>query len=596
MLPVQAKAYSIYNFALAAADAFIAVIYFVLSTTSLLGPGELLGTSLLTTMISLAHLAYIGLVYPFLKRRSVLGASLIGTVLFSLNLIILLLATGGFSSPYYALWLMLVLAVGIYRPSVPIGFMVVSTIYFIGIAFSHDFHPDFFTGTIISLLATYITGGLGFWLWHTQHTKLREGDPLELATQKLSQEQLKSEILIRAIGDGVVVVDPQLRIQLLNPAGEKISGWSETEAKGLDWNLVMKLSHEDDSPLQEDQDPFQAAFAAQKSVIHTDLILATKAGKKLGLSLIVSPLLDSTGKITGGVGVFRDITEQKANERQRSEFISTASHEMRTPVAAIEGYVALALNPKVAQVDAKAQAYLSKAQASAQHLGRLFQDLLSTTKLEDGKLPNHPEVFDLSSLLKVTLDEFRLKAEKKQLSLGLISNSAAGGGKSIQPLYYVDADPERIREVLSNLIENAIKFTSHGEITVTLSGDAHNVTVGVHDQGMGISSDDLPHLFQKFYRIDNSKTRTIGGTGLGLYLCRTMIELYSGRMWAESKPGEGSHFYFSLPRIATLRAQQIRQQKAATAHPIQRQSLLPNVEAASGTTTPVAGTIPVNVK
>ncbi len=104
-----------------------------------------------------------------------------------------------------------------------------------------------------------------------------------------------------------------------------------------------------------------------------------------------------------------------------------------------------------------------------------------------------------------------------------------------------------------------------GEVTVTVSGDSRNATVGVHDQGLGIATEDLPHLFQKFYRIDSSQTRNIGGTGLGLYLCRTIIELYNGRMWLESKPQEGSHFYFRLPRISTTRALQIRESGEANA-------------------------------
>lgn len=577
MLPVQTKAYKILNYAILAASALIALIYFVLLYSRILGPGEYLGTSATTTAIALINMAYILVIFPFLSKKSELAASLIGCSIFTANLIILLLATGGFSSPFYAAWLLLILAVGIYRPSVPIALLVATSIYFAGVAASSDFKPEFFTQTIISLITTYLAGALGFWLWHTQHTKLRAADKVSQLADELTQEQLKSEILLHSIGDGVIVIDNNSRIKLLNPVGEKITGWKEGEAKAIDYNVVMPLSSEDGKPLA-DEEPFKKSLREKESITRSDVVLQNKEGKKLTLSLVASPIFNENHVVSGGVIVFRDISEAKANERQRDEFISTASHEMRTPVAAIDGYISLALNEKVAQVDDKARKYLVKARDTTHHLGQLFQDLLSTTKLEDGKMPNHPEVFDLSSLAKVAVDELKFKADKKNVSLAIISRHEHGDTRSIQPLYYVNADPERIREVLSNLIDNAIKFSEKGEVTLTMNNDENNVTVGVHDTGIGIASDDLPHLFQKFYRIDNSKTRTIGGTGLGLYLCRTIIELAGGRMWAESKINEGSHFYFSLPRVASSEARVLRAKQHNGAHRIKEKPLVaPNI-------------------
>jgi two-component system phosphate regulon sensor histidine kinase PhoR len=119
------------------------------------------------------------------------------------------------------------------------------------------------------------------------------------------------------------------------------------------------------------------------------------------------------------------------------------------------------------------------------------------------------------------------------------------------PVYAVNGNPQRLREVVMNFIENAIKFTPAGSVHVTIGGTADTVTVAVTDTGIGIAAEDIPHLFQKFYRIDSTATRTIGGTGLGLYLCRTIIERQGGRVWVESKLGEGSSFKFSLPRISS---------------------------------------------
>ncbi len=119
------------------------------------------------------------------------------------------------------------------------------------------------------------------------------------------------------------------------------------------------------------------------------------------------------------------------------------------------------------------------------------------------------------------------------------------------------ADADRMREVITNLFDNAVKYTPDGKITLGLTGDNQVVQAYVRDTGPGIPSDDVPHLFQKFYRVDNSATRTIGGTGLGLFICRKIIELYDGRIWVESELGKGSSFYINLPRITNEKAEEM---------------------------------------
>ncbi|RWZ77998.1 MAG: HAMP domain-containing histidine kinase, partial [Candidatus Chaera renei] len=232
-------------------------------------------------------------------------------------------------------------------------------------------------------------------------------------------------------------------------------------------------------------------------------------------------------------------------------FISTASHEMRTPVATIEGYLGLALNPKTATIDDKAKEYLQKAKESVQHLGRLFQDLLDVSKAEDGRLNTNPVVVDIVAFTKEVTESFELSAKQKGLVLYFkpVSSSALETNRRLNPVYYALADQGQLREVLSNLIENAIKYTQTGSITVDIGGNDEAITVSVADTGIGIPPEDIPHLFQKFYRIDNSVTREIGGTGLGLYLCRRLVEAMRGRIWVKSEFGRGSTFYVQIPRL-----------------------------------------------
>jgi PAS domain S-box-containing protein len=393
-----------------------------------------------------------------------------------------------------------------------------------------------------------------------------------LATN-LHDEQAKSEIILNAIDDGVILIDSEHVIHLFNRGAAAITGWRQQDALGLNCASVIKLVNEKNEPYTKEQDPFNNVFQ-QKTSIHDDNAnLVTVSGTKIvAISLSVSPLLDQNNNVTGAVGVFRDVTNQRQEEKQQAEFISTASHEMRTPVAAIEGYLALAMNDKVAQIDSKAREYLEKAHMSTQHLGKLFQDLLTSAKAEGGRLQNHPVIVEVGTFLEQLVDGIRFTAEKKNLiaeyligasDKQLVDNRHPEQQKLVRPLYYISADPDRLREALVNIYDNAVKYTETGKITVGLAGDNDVVQIRIQDTGAGIPAEDIPHLFEKFYRVDTSKTRTVGGTGLGLFICRKIIELYNGRVWVESELGKGSTFYINLPRISSDKAQALLAKETA---------------------------------
>ena len=249
---------------------------------------------------------------------------------------------------------------------------------------------------------------------------------------------------------------------------------------------------------------------------------------------------------------FRNVTKELAEEGEQAEFISTASHEMRTPVASIEGYLGLALSPQTATIDERARGYLTAAHTASQHLGKLFRDLLDTTKLEDGHLRPHFVPVEMVGLTKQIADGYMVAAKNAKLNFQFGSSRSASVSevRKLDQVVYGYVDIDFMREILGNLIENAIKYTpAGGSIYVNTLGDGDRVLINVTDTGIGISSDDIHHIFQKFYRADNSDTRTIGGTGLGLYIVKQRVEAMGGRVWAESAFGEGSTFYVSLPRI-----------------------------------------------
>ena len=538
----------------------IALLYGVLLYAQLLGPGELLGTSPINLMIAGVHVVYFLFIRQFISSKSLTTATAIDLGLFSLNLLILMLATGGLSSPYLPFWLLTILfsaAVGKYAVATYTG---ATLIYLATATLLASNWTDYALNNGVYALAVLSAGVLGWWLWrnHPDDSSSRNKAVSDLA-EKLEVEQLKSDILLKSIGDGVMVVDLSGTIQLFNPPAATITGWPEDEATEINYKQVIELEDEDGNLLKGADDPFNIAITKKKAVKRKDVTTTNRNKKKIYLSLTVAPIFASSDHVTGAVAVFSDISKEKESARQRDEFISTASHEMRTPVAAIEGFLALAMNPKVSTIDENAKKYIDKAHESTQHLGQLFRDLLSITKAEDGRLQSNPKPFDLGKTIRNAIDELKFKAEEKNLELKLKnSNNVSTVSNNVMPLYYVNADPERIREVFVNLVDNAIKFTPEGQVTVSIDGDDRQVTVGVHDQGIGIPEHEIKHLFQKFYRVDNGKTREIGGTGLGLYLCRTIIEMYNGRIWVESEENKGSDFYFTLPRLTYSQAQELR--------------------------------------
>jgi len=381
----------------------------------------------------------------------------------------------------------------------------------------------------------------------------------------LKSERERSDIIVNSIEDGVVMIDNGRVMRLFNPAAANITGWSREEATDIDHRSVFKFVNERGEALDDNASPLERGFLSVTPVRDNNANILSKSNKIIPISISVSPFSGADGSSQGIVAIFRDVTNERNEEKQRAEFISTASHEMRTPVAAIEGYLSLALNENVSKIDSKARDYLEKAHSSTQHLGKLFQDLLTAAKTEDGRLINHPTAVEMGQYLQEIVSDIRFTAEKKNMLVDyvigsdnqIVSAASTAGQKVIRPFYYVNVDPDRLREVVINLFDNAVKYSDQGKITIGLTGDDKVVQFRISDQGIGIPPEDISHLFQKFYRVDSSATRTIGGTGLGLFICRKIVEMYSGRIWVESTVGKGTTFFINLPRLSTDQANAI---------------------------------------
>lgn len=367
-----------------------------------------------------------------------------------------------------------------------------------------------------------------------------------------------AELALNTIADGVVIVDQRGVIQFANPAAAEMTGYDNPSTiVGLDYQLVIKLENAEGAPIANDENKLAQALTANQAMTTRDyLLVAAQSGRKIAVALTCVP---ATGLNADRIITFRDITKELEEAGAQTEFISTASHEMRTPVASIEGYLGLALNPQTATIDARARQYLEAAHASSQHLGHLFKDLLDVTKLDDGRLRVHLVPVEIVSVVREIANAREKDMLPKHLRYSFGTTGAVNNGTQLDPLVYAAVDLDFLREILDNLIENAIKYTPDGgEIWVNARGDGDKVLINVTDTGIGVAADDLAHIFQKFYRVDNSQTRQIGGTGLGLYLVKQRVEALNGRVWCESSFGDGSTFFVSLPRLTDQEYEKMR--------------------------------------
>ncbi|MBQ9020336.1 PAS domain-containing sensor histidine kinase [Candidatus Saccharibacteria bacterium] len=349
--------------------------------------------------------------------------------------------------------------------------------------------------------------------------------------------------VINSINEGVIIIDAQNVITLINPAAVAMIGCEAPEnAIGLEYLAIMRFETGEGMPVDAPQNKIVAAVNNNQAFTSREYVLINMQNQRIPVAMSVVP---TDGPEADKVLTFRNISKELEEEGAQMEFISTASHEMRTPVASIEGYLGLALNPQTATIDERARKYLEEAHASSQHLGRLFQDLLDVTKLDDKKVRLHMVPVEMGEVVRNIAEAQApaMGAKKLRYSFGATEN---GLDQEIYGLVDIDF----LREILNNLLENAVKYTPEGgAVWVNVQGDGDRILINVTDTGMGISPEDLRHVFQKFYREDHSQTRENGGTGLGLYLVKSRAEAMGGKVWAESSFGEGSTFYVSLPRL-----------------------------------------------
>ena len=362
--------------------------------------------------------------------------------------------------------------------------------------------------------------------------------------------EILANLVLNTIDSGVIIVLSTGVIEYINPAAVSLLGGQMSQNfLGAKLEDILKLENGQGVAIPAQNNlVFYAVNNGQNYTMREYFLVNLQGQKKPVAFKIITAHSPKNERIV----TFYDLTSELEAESEQTEFISTASHEMRTPVASIEGYLGLALNPKTATIDERAKKYLEEAHKSSQHLGKLFRDLLDVTKLDDKRIKAHLTPIEVTSTVRSIAEGQIPKMSEKDIHFTFGSSSSANmnGGRVINQEVFAAVDVDFLREIINNLIENAIKYTNNGGgIWVNVRGDGDRVLINVTDTGIGISPEDSKHVFQKFYRADNSETRTIGGTGLGLYIVKERVEAMSGSTWVESTFGEGSTFYVAFPRL-----------------------------------------------
>lgn len=355
--------------------------------------------------------------------------------------------------------------------------------------------------------------------------------------QQVTEERGALSAMIDNSAEGIMILDSAGRVQVFNRALARITGWEASQALGRPAVQVLSLRNRQGQPVALPELPPKRTSAAEvRSYIEGDVV--RRGGPPVTVGVSATPLYDEEGDLARAILNVVDITRFRQAEELKSTFVSVVSHELKTPVALIKGY-AETLRREDANWDrSTVQDSLDVIAEEADHLTHLIDSLLEASRIQAGGLKLEPTDVSLPRLAEKVVEGERTQTAHHTFELDF--------GPDFPPVW---GDPERLQEVLSNLVSNAVKYSPNGG-TIWIGGraDQTGVTVYVADQGIGIPAEEQERIFDRFHRVESGLHRRTEGTGLGLYLVKAIVEAHGGRVWVESVPGRGSIFMFTLPR------------------------------------------------
>jgi PAS domain S-box-containing protein len=352
------------------------------------------------------------------------------------------------------------------------------------------------------------------------------------------QQQAEVEALFTSMGDGAITTDEFGRITRVNPAAQQILGYRESELVGTWFPKKIIAVDVNDQPVTLIDRPIARIFMTGKA-ISEKMYYRTKSGRKIPVAVNAAPILFN-GRPTGAIETFRDITLEEEVDRMKSEFISLASHQLRTPLSAIKTYTHMLQEGYMGDLNSEQKRSLETIVSASNRMNELISTLLNITRIESGTIAVTPKTIKVDAVIKEVLPELELMAKNKAIHLKLIVKNGVTAIKT---------DGLIVKEVVTNLVSNAIKYTpEQGNVTITVRPRKSDLQVEITDSGWGIPTYSQDQVFSKFFRAHNIVKRETSGTGLGLYLVKGLLEALNGKIWFKSEEGVGTTFVFSLPR------------------------------------------------
>lgn len=340
------------------------------------------------------------------------------------------------------------------------------------------------------------------------------------------------DIVIQNLPVGFSIVDRDGIIVDFNPAAEEITGYSRDEVIGKPhFDILHGALDRDACPV------LKHALLLREQAIAVDTVIKKKSGEQAIFSVTTAPFFDESGGLSGAVELFRDVSGEKQREREKKNILSMFAHDMKNPVTTAGGFLARLLSAKAGALTDKQKAYVETVRDELYKVSDLIADFLEFSRIEAKAYTPVARPCNIRKDLVGAIETAKIEADKKSIS----TTFEVSG--DIPPLILVD--PAMIGRVIANLLDNAIAYTgTGGAIIVRLSEKDNEILVSVTDTGRGIPEDHLPYIFDAFYRV----SRDTKGSGLGLYIAKTIIEAHKGRIWVDSTRDRGSTFSFTLPR------------------------------------------------
>jgi PAS domain S-box-containing protein len=349
------------------------------------------------------------------------------------------------------------------------------------------------------------------------------------------EQSLRLEALLDSVADGILILKPDLTVERMNRSLQRMLQVKEEDCIGKHIQAVFEWAKPPQGTrIEEAIMEIWPSTAQEHQYLEGDLVRKVTRDT-LPVGITYGPLFSEQGELLNIIASVRDITRFRTAEEMQNSFISVVSHELKTPIALIKGYVSTLRRDDVQWDRDVVQESLAVIEEEADHLTAMVDDLLDATRLQTGGLSIHKSEISIPAIVKSLVPRFETQSPEHRLVVDFPEDYPP-----------VVADEDRIRQVLSNLINNAIKYTPAGEIRISGKVRQKDVVVCVSDHGPGIDPRDIPYIFERFYRSDEVAKKT-KGTGLGLYLSREIIKAHGGKIWVDETYQEGSRICFSLP-------------------------------------------------